>query len=280
MLNKQTGTFLDLYAFLIEEHNINSSTYKHEFIKVSYRYECGCVRYLFSKTLKGFESRIGGILEFDYCCHVDNDGRVWVYVEIEIDHMCESCEESISSLEDSDSSAFNHLLKAVHLVQSKGYSKKSNCPVCDVPSEIEYSIFNALVEYCKKSSNFHVDHEVNLVDDWEYGNWGAFRPSTFDVYVNDKLVYGLMKSLNLNITMLLKKLPVTVLHEHRHALQEYKHFPMVDVPYPDPEIDYEAYYNHPTEVDAREYAEEYAEEAMGYVVYVLRKEYLGHLYNK
>ena len=278
MLSKQTGTFLDLYAFLIEEHNISSNTYKHKFIKVSYRYECGCIRFQYSYSLKKFESLVGDI-EFDYCCHIGNDGRVWVYVEIEMDHMCNSCEESISSLED-NGSRFNYLLKAVHLVQSKGYSKNSNCPACDVPSEIEYSILNALVEYCKKSSNFHVDHEVNLVDDWKFGEWGAFNPSTFDVYVNDKLVYGLIDSLNLDINMLLKKLPVTVLHEHRHALQEYKHFPMIDVPYTDPEIDYDAYYNHPSEVDAREYAEEYAEEAMGYVIDVLRKKYLSHLYNK
>lgn len=274
MLNKQTGTFLDLYAFLIEEHNINSNTYKHEFIKVSYRYECGCIKFRYSLTLKKFESLIND-LEFNYCCYTGNDGRVWVYAEIEIEHYCDSCEGI-----DTRSSMCNSLIRTLHLVQSKGYSNICDCPASEIPTVVDQTILDALIEYCKKSSNFHVDHDVNLVDDWEFGEWGAFNPKTFDVYVNDKLVYGLMESLSMDIYLLVEKLPITVLHEHRHALQEYKHFPMVDVPYPDPEIDYEAYYNHPTEVDAREYAEEYADEAMGYVIYVLKKTYLGHLYNK
>ncbi len=272
----QTGTYWDLCESLYE-HGIYDSSYKHEFIKVNYRYECGCIRYCFANTLKRFESLICE-LEFDYCCYTGNDGRVWVYVEIEMDRYCDRC-ESI----DTHSSMFNSLVRTLHLVQSKGYSSICDCPASEVTEVVDQTIFDALVEYCRKSSNFHVDHEPILAD-WGLGDgsvsWGAFNPETFDVYVNDSLVYGLMKSVNMDLYLTLEKLPITVLHEHRHALQEYKHFPMVDVPYTDPDVDFEAYHNHPTEVDARQYAEEYADEAMGYVIYVLKKTYLGHLYNK
>ena len=52
--------------------------------------------------------------------------------------------------------------------------------------------------------------------------------------------------------------------------------PMLNVPYTDPSVDYNAYWNHPMEVDAREYAEMYIEDALGYIVYGLRKKYLSH----
>ena len=271
-----TGTYWNMRSSLMEYGIYGSCLYN--IVEVNYRYECGCIVFQYTHTLDEFKSLIDDI-EFDYHIYINDNHKVYVHVEIPMDSLCIACENTSSSEED-NVPMLNYLIKCIRLVQDKGYSQVFECPASDIPSVVERHILDALIEFCKKSPCFHVEHDVHLAKDWEYGAWGAFSPTSCDVYVNDKLVYGLLDSLNIGVTLLLEKLVVTVLHEHRHALQEHAHFPMVDVPYTSPEVDYDAYWNHPTEVDAREAADMYLEDAMGYVIDVLRKKYLSHLYNK
>ena len=56
-----------------------------------------------------------------------------------------------------------------------------------------------------------------------------------------------------------------MLHEHRHAWQYHTKQSMIYVDYEDGDNDYEAYYNHPMEVDARMASDKYLDKAMEYI---------------
>ena len=71
----------------------------------------------------------------------------------------------------------------------------------------------------------------------------------------------------------MKQLVRTMLHEHRHCYQFRNRLPMTKVPYITADEDSTGYWNHPIEVDAREYAELYTQEALEYVYGRLRTKY-------
>lgn len=146
-----------------------------------------------------------------------------------------------------------------------------------IADRIDMDILDILLAFIDKHPSFHSFTKSIELSDLEAEHRGSFHLSVLgDVVINRSLVKGVTKRVAIGTgDMLLKQLIVTMLHEHRHAYQHRNKLPMCKVPYPaDPFKDREAYWNHPMEVDAREYAEMYAEEAMGYVIYGLRKKYL------
>ena len=133
----------------------------------------------------------------------------------------------------------------------------------DIPyAEADIRLRAAYMEdFYDKFSEFSGYNSKLVFENKPYGNWGAYNPENNTISVNEKLLYyedpeELMK---------------TILHESRHAYQQYAvDYPdKVTVPeetidlwrenmdnYISPELDYEEYVNQPIEVDANSYAED------------------------
>ena len=80
---------------------------------------------------------------------------------------------------------------------------------------------------------------------------------------------------NLGYTRLIEHFVLTMLHEHRHAWQWFNNDETTKTPLVDSKKDYEGYWMHPMEVDARNTSEKYMAEAMEYLVSKLRSSYLN-----
>ena len=140
---------------------------------------------------------------------------------------------------------------------------------------LDYEILDLLIEFIDRHDSFYsYNHSIEL-EDLEIGHWGYYNHHCDAlVVINSSLVQGLCKRLAIGIgENILHQLVSTVLHEHRHCYQHRNHLPMTEVPYVTAKEDPTGYWNHPMEVDAREYAELYTKDAQEYVYGKLRTKY-------
>lgn len=132
----------------------------------------------------------------------------------------------------------------------------------DVPyAEADINLRAAYMEdFYDKFSEFSGYNSKLVFENKPYANWGAYNPETNTISLNEKLLYYEDP----------ERLMKTILHESRHAYQQYAvdHPDRVTVPegtidlwrenmdnYIPPELDFEEYVNQPIEVDADSYAE-------------------------
>lgn len=140
---------------------------------------------------------------------------------------------------------------------------------------LDYEILDLLIEFIDRHDSFYsYNHSIEL-EDLEIGHWGYYNHHCDAlVVINSSLVQGLCKRLAMGIgENILHQLVSTVLHEHRHCYQHRNHLPMTEVPYVTAKEDPTGYWNHPMEVDAREYAELYTQDALSYIYGKLRIKY-------
>ena len=123
---------------------------------------------------------------------------------------------------------------------------------------LDESIIELIVEFCKKHNEFHVYDETIVYADYPKGTLGMYRNSTKQVIVTTFLIQNISKRIvNLGYTRLIEHLIITILHEHRHAWQYHNDKDMIRVKQVKTTEDYEGYWNHPMEVDARMAADKY-----------------------
>jgi hypothetical protein len=142
-------------------------------------------------------------------------------------------------------------------------------------SRLDSEILDLLIEFIDRHDSFYsYNHSIEL-EDLRVGHWGYYSHRCQAlVVINRSLVEGLSKRLAVGTgESILYKLVNTMLHEHRHCYQYRHHLPMTKVPYVTADEDSTGYWNHPMEVDAREYAELYTQEALEYVYGKLRTKY-------
>jgi hypothetical protein len=153
-------------------------------------------------------------------------------------------------------------------------AKSNGQDIHALAERLDSDMVDILITFCGKHPEFHTYRKAIELYDLGKGHWGSFCRYTGEVHINSELVNGLAKRIAIGTGEdLAYKFVETMLHEHRHAYQ-YKHkLPMTKVQYVDASVDYQAYYNHPMEVDAREYAKAYAEDAICYLVCKLAKIY-------
>ncbi len=149
-------------------------------------------------------------------------------------------------------------------------------------TRLESEILDLLIEFIDRHDSFYsYNHSIEL-EDLRVGHWGYYshRRQAL-VVVNRSLVEGLCKRLAIGTgENILRQLVNTMLHEHRHCYQYRNKLPMTKVPYITADEDPSGYWNHPMEVDAREYAELYTEDALAYVYGKLRNKYAVPIANK
>lgn len=142
-------------------------------------------------------------------------------------------------------------------------------------SRLDSELLDLLIEFIDRHDSFYsYNHSIEL-EDLRIGHWGYYNHRRQAlVVINRSLVEGLSKRLAVGTgENILYKLVNTMLHEHRHCYQYRHHLPITEVPYITADENSTGYWNHPMEVDAREYAELYTQEALEYIYGKLRTKY-------
>lgn len=142
-------------------------------------------------------------------------------------------------------------------------------------SRLDSELLDLLIEFIDRHDSFYsYNHSIEL-EDLRVGHWGYYNHHRQAlVVINRSLIEGLSKRLAIGTgESILHQLVNTMLHEHRHCYQYRNHLPMTNVPYVTADEDPTSYWNHPMEVDAREYAELYTQEALEYIYGRLRTKY-------
>ncbi len=142
-------------------------------------------------------------------------------------------------------------------------------------SDLDNAIIHSLLKFIVLNEDtFHTFSRSIGLQKMVFGTWGYFSPRYQKVVVNEVLVNGLSKLLKHGLgEEYLHELIETMLHEHRHCYQRKYDLPMTKVPYVNPKLDYEGYFNHPMEVDAREKASEYLDAALAYMYDFISQKY-------
>ncbi len=143
--------------------------------------------------------------------------------------------------------------------------------------EIDSFVIGCVIDYCRRNSDFHVYKDYIEKMDLGKGETGTYCKYTGEVIISRYHYEDVIKLVCIGTSSgedLLRRMVRTILHEHRHAKQHKCKFPETKIPYIQPEEDYQAYYNHPMEVDAREIAEYHVDDALAYIIGKMRIKYL------
>ncbi len=171
-----------------------------------------------------------------------------------------------------------NLTNTIKAIMNRGtmYGIKMN----DLDETLDAHILDLLVEFCVQHEEFHVYNLKPVIEDSGFGKWGAYYPMRKTVVINKMITESISKRLSSGIevsetiaTRHLKQMISTMLHEHRHAWQYHTNQYFIHLEQVSSSEDYDAYYNHPIEVDARWAAEVFEEEAIEYIVKELESVY-------
>lgn len=133
-----------------------------------------------------------------------------------------------------------------------------------IDDRLDCHLMDLVVEFLQSNSEFYVPQEIGF-GDFGRNLMGCYVPREEQVFVNIKLAMGMARGIRCGNNRILRQFISTMLHEHRHAWQYHTKQSMIYVDYEDGENDYEAYYNHPMEVDARMASDKYLDKAMEYI---------------
>ena len=144
-------------------------------------------------------------------------------------------------------------------------TKVNSRTYCDM---INNAIKGLLSNYCQESEHFEAVRVYGVTQRENIG--GGYSPKHNYIeldteYLNYTSICNDMAGDYSVYTWKLEEAIDAYLHECRHAKQFADEMEITKVKYTDANEDIESYYEHPMEIDAREFAAEYLEEAIEYI---------------
>ena len=150
--------------------------------------------------------------------------------------------------------------------------------------EINMVIFQTIIDFCEQHNdlghaNVKIKHEI-LSGDVRLSGLCSSSCYSSDIQISMKYTEFVEAIDNGCTDEDLTEMLTILVHEYRHSYQYLNRLDMIFVRYTEAGEDLDAYYAHPTEVDAYEWQEKLAEETIAYVVANLTENFKsGHEFN-
>ena len=162
----------------------------------------------------------------------------------------------------------NTLKEMLNELKSFGYDLPKREQRKELNKLTNRTIARLLNDYCNESNYFEAVDVIGRDLDENIG--GGYSPAgnyitLCNEYLDYMSIYSSFAGEYSSYTFMLEEAIDAYLHESRHAKQFADEMDICKVKYTDANEDIESYYEHPMEIDAREYAAEYLEDAIDYI---------------